>query len=92
MADALQFTPSAVSQPAAGLLEQRDAGLALEHGELLRHRRGRELERVRHRRDGAALVQLAEQAKAAKVEHDEAMLPARHERIGIAPCRSIASP
>ena len=45
------------------------AGLALERGQLLRHRRGRELRRVGDRRDRPALVELAEEAHAAEVEH-----------------------
>ena len=67
-------------QRAAGLLQQRDAGLALEHRELLRHRRRRELQRVGDGRHGPALVQLPEQAQAAEVEHDEAMLQAELEK------------
>ncbi len=54
---------------AAGPLEQPHAGLALEHRELLRDRRGRELERVGDRGDRPALVQLAQQPEAAEVEH-----------------------
>ena len=54
---------------AAGPLQQRHARLALEHRELLGDGRGRELERVGHRGDRAALVQLVEQAEAAEVEH-----------------------
>ena len=41
-------------------LEQLHAGLTLEHGQLLRDGRGRELERVRHRGNRASLVQLAQ--------------------------------
>ena len=58
----------------AGALEQRNAGLALEHRELLRHRRGRELQGVGDRGDGPALVQLAEQAQSAELQHGEAIL------------------
>ena len=60
-----------VGQPhaAAGALEQRHAGLALEHRELLGDGRRRELQRVGDRGDRAALVQLAQQAQAAEVEH-----------------------
>ena len=66
-----------VGQPdaAPGALEQPDAGLALEHRELLGDRRGRELERVGDRGDRPALVQLAQQPQAAEVEHREATLP-----------------
>ena len=60
-----------VGQPhaAAGPLEQRHPGLALEHGELLGDGRGRELQRVGDGGDRAALVQLVQQAQAAEVEH-----------------------
>ncbi len=54
---------------AAGLLEQLDARLALEGGELLRDRRGRELQRLGDGGDRPALVQLAQQAEASEVEH-----------------------
>ena len=60
---------------AAGALEQAHAGLALEHRELLRDGRRRELQRVGDRGDRPALVQLAEQAQAAQVEHCIATLP-----------------
>ena len=46
--------------PSAGALEQLHAGLAFQHRELLGDGRGRELKRVRHRRDRASLVQLAQ--------------------------------
>jgi hypothetical protein len=59
---------------APGPLQQRHAGLALEHGELLRHRRRGELERVGDRRDRPPLVQLAQEAEAAERQHREAML------------------
>ena len=64
-------------EPAAGLgqpdaaavaVEQRDAGLALERGELLGDRRGRERERSRGGRDRPALGDLAQHAHAADVE------------------------
>ena len=60
-----------VGQPdaAAGALEQAHARLALEHRELLRDGRWRELQRVGDGRDRAALVQLAQQAQAAELEH-----------------------
>ena len=54
---------------AAGPLEQRHARLALEHRELLGDGRRRELQRVGHRGDRAARVQLVQQAQAAEVEH-----------------------
>ena len=57
---------------AAGALEQPHAGLALEHGELLGDGRGRELERVGDGGDRAALVELAQQAESAEVEHSSA--------------------
>ena len=50
-------------------LEQRHARLPLEHGELLRDGRGRELERVGDGGDRPALVQLVQQAQAAQIEH-----------------------
>ena len=66
-----------VGQPdaAPGALEQPDAGLALEHRELLGDRRGRELERVGDRGDRPALLELAQQPKSAEVEHRQATLP-----------------
>jgi hypothetical protein len=57
-----------------GALEQAHPGLALEHRKLLRHGRRRELERVGDRGDRPALVQLAQQAQAAEVEHRVATL------------------
>ena len=54
---------------AAGRLEQRQPRLALEHGELLRDGRGRELERVGDGGDRAARVQLVQEAQPAEVEH-----------------------
>ena len=54
---------------APGLLQQRHARLALEHRELLGDGRGREPQRVGHRGDRAARVQLAQQPQAAKIEH-----------------------
>ena len=53
----------------ARALEQAHAGLALEHRELLRDRRRRELERVGDRGDRPALMQLAQQSEAAELEH-----------------------
>ena len=60
-----------VGQPhaAAGPLEQLHAGLALEHRELLRDGRGRELQRVGDGGDRPALVQFAQQPQAAELEH-----------------------
>ena len=55
-------------------LEQRDARFALEHGELLGDRRGRELERVGDRGDRSALAQLAQETQAAQIEHREETL------------------
>jgi hypothetical protein len=65
-----------VGQPhaAAGRLEQRHPGLALEHGELLGDGGGRELERVGDRGDRAAGVQLVQQAQPSQVEHQVATL------------------
>ena len=62
---------------AAGPLQQRHAGLPLEHRELLGDGRRRVLERVGDRRDRAPVVQFAQQAEAAKVEHHEGTLPNR---------------
>ena len=60
---------------AARRLEQLDAGLALEHGQLLRDGRGRELQGVGDRGDRAAGVQLVQQPQPVQVErHAEAML------------------
>jgi hypothetical protein len=59
---------------AAGALEQRHARLALEHRELLGDGGGREPERVGHRGDRAARVQLVQQTEAAEVEHPLATL------------------
>ena len=55
--------------PAARGLQQRHTRLALQHRQLLRDRRGGELERVGHRGDGAAVVQLAQQPESAQVQH-----------------------
>jgi hypothetical protein len=57
------------ADPSAGPLEQRHARLALEHRELLRDGRGRELQRVGDRRDRAASMQLVQQAQALEHEH-----------------------
>ena len=53
---------------AARRLEQRHAGLALEHRQLLRHGRGRELQRVGHGGDRAARVQLVQEPQPVQVE------------------------
>ena len=55
--------------PATGRLEQGHACLTLEDGELLGDGRGRELEGLGHRGDGAPRAQLAEEAKPVEVEH-----------------------
>ena len=61
--------------PAAAVpLEQRDAGLALERGELLGDRGGGVAERVGGGRDRAAGGELAQDAEAADVEHAKAQL------------------
>ena len=57
------------THPSPGRLEQRDPGLALEDRELLRHGRRREPERVGDGGDRPALVQFAQQAQAAEVQH-----------------------
>ena len=65
-----------VGQPhaATGAFEQLHAGLALEHRELLRDGRRRELERVGDGSDRPAFVQLAQEAQAVDVEHRAATL------------------
>jgi hypothetical protein len=66
---------------ATGRLEQRHARLPFQHRQLLGHRRGREVQRLGHRGDGAAGVQLVEQAEAAEVEHCAAtLLNRRYQR------------
>ena len=55
-------------------LEQRDADLALERGEVLGDRGGRVAERLGRGGDGAALGELAQHVQAADVEHCEAEL------------------
>ena len=52
-------------------LEQRDADLALERGEVLGDRGGRVAERLGRGGDGAALGELAQHVQAADVEHCE---------------------
>ena len=54
---------------APGAFEQRRAGLALEHRELLGDRAGRVVERPRRAVDRPAGLELAQQAEAAEVEH-----------------------
>ena len=60
-----------IGQPhaAAGGLEQRRAGLALEHPELLRDGRRAVGERVGDRADRAEALQLVQETEAAEVEH-----------------------
>lgn len=55
--------------PAAGAFEQRDAGLLLQYGQLLGHRRGAEAERLGDGGDGAEVGEFAQQAQASDVEH-----------------------
>ena len=62
---------------AAAALEQLDAGLALERGELLGDGGRRVAERVGGGRDRAAGGELAQDAEAADVEHSEAQLTLR---------------
>ena len=50
-------------------LQQRLADLALQRGELLGHRRRRQMQRVGGRRDRAAVGELAQRAQAAQVDH-----------------------
>ena len=64
-------------------LEQRHAGLALEHRELLRDGRGRELQRVGDGGDRPPLVQLVQQAQAAEVEHVKQCYLNERQRIRI---------
>ena len=72
------------AHPSAGALEQLHAGLAFQHGELLRDGGRRELKRVRHRGDRAALVQLAQQPEAPELEHrEETLLDIAHESESI---------
>jgi hypothetical protein len=91
--------------PATGSFEERNRGLALEHRELLGDGGGRELQRLRNRRDRAACVELTEEAQAVEVQHTEATLLCSHNksesflnhahsRMGAcsAPARSSASP
>ena len=73
VADALRFTPSAVSQQLA-MLERETGVTLLEHRELLRHGRRAPVHPVGDGRDRAPLVQLSQQPQAAEVEHREAML------------------
>ena len=66
-----------VGQPHAAARRARSSGtpgLALEHRELLGDGRRRELQRVGHRGDRAARVQLAQEAQPAEVEHRQATL------------------
>ena len=54
---------------AARALQQRDTGLALEHGQLLGDGGRREAERIGDRGDRAARVELVQQAQPPEVEH-----------------------
>ena len=74
---------------AACPLQQRHARLALEHRELLGDGRGRELQRVGHGGDRAALVQLVQQAEAAEVEHRVSNATDYALGIGVASARSV---
>ena len=60
---------------AAARLEQRVADLLLERRELLRHRRGREMQRVGGRGERAVVGDGAERAEAAEVDHDAGLSP-----------------
>ena len=62
--------PNAASRP----LQQAHACLALEHRELLGHRRGREAQRLGHGGDGSPGVQLAQEPQSVEVEHRPATL------------------
>ena len=57
--------------PPAGLAEQLDADLALELGQLLRHRGRALMQRHRHRGDGAADAQLTQQAQPPDIQHQQ---------------------
>jgi hypothetical protein len=61
-------------QPPADALGERDAGLALQLGELLRDRARGERQRLGDRGDRAPGVQLAQQQQLAEVEHRSAQL------------------
>ena len=71
LAGALHERAAGVGQlePPADLAEQLDAGLALELGELLRHRRRREGERLGRARDRALGGELAQHGQSARVQH-----------------------
>ena len=79
---ATSLRPASVSRtrpPVA--VEQRDAGLALERGELLGDRRGRERECPRGGGDRPALRDLAQHAHAADVERAQ-VRGRRHRKRG----------
>ena len=57
--------PDAAARP----LDERDTALALEHGDLLGHGRGREAERLGGAGDASAQRDLAQEPEAADVEH-----------------------
>ena len=65
------------ADPSPGPLEQLHAGLALEHRELLRYGRRRELERVGDGGDRPPLVQLVQKPQAAEIEHVAMLLNSR---------------
>ena len=86
---------------AAGALEQCDARLALEHRQLLGDGRRREAQRVGDRGDRPALVQLAQEAQAAQLEHRTGTLPGFREKsesllmaslATMAPCALLRNP
>ena len=61
-------------------LQQRLAHLALQRGQLLGDRRGRQVQRVGRRRDRAAVGELAQRAQAAQVDH-AAQLTGRGHKV-----------
>ena len=71
--------PHAAPRP----LQELNPGLALEHRELLRDGGRRVLQRLRHRRDRAALVELVQQPQPAEVEHQAMLLNTGNESQSI---------
>src|SRR6185437_11497203 len=63
-------------------LEQLAADLALERAQLLRHRRGRERERLRGRANRPVQGDLAERAEPADVEHQLSLTIRQGSRTG----------
>ena len=57
--------------PSPRRFQQRQARLALKHGELLGHGRGREPQRVGHGGDRASRVELVEEPEAVEVQHSQ---------------------